>query len=140
MPSVIRPAFSGRARSARSGRPLDLHAAAYGLRDLNPLASAGHALNPPPALVIGPLCFILVLAVLFQGLVLIALLWAAALGVIMLSALRLAAALTPARYAPRTRLSNHELPTISVIIALYDEAEVLPGLIAALSRLVSGVG
>ena len=135
MPSVIRPAFSGRARSARSGRPLDLHAAAYGLRDLNPLASAGHALSPPPALVIGPLCFVLVLAVLFQGLVLIALLWVAALGVIMLSALRLAAALTPARYAPRTRLSNHELPTISVIIALYDEAEVLPGLIAALSRL-----
>jgi cellulose synthase/poly-beta-1,6-N-acetylglucosamine synthase-like glycosyltransferase len=64
-----------------------------------------------------------------------AVIWAAACGVIMLSALRLAAALTPARYAPRARLSNHDLPVISVIIALYDEAEVLPGLIAALSRL-----
>lgn len=135
MPSVIRPAFSGRARSARGGRPLDLHAAAYGLRDLNPLASAGHALSPPLPLVIGPLCFLLVLAILLQGLVLIALFWIAALGVILLSALRLAAALTPARYASRARLSNHDLPVISVIIALYDEAEVLPGLIAALSRL-----
>ncbi|HCR67403.1 MAG TPA: glycosyl transferase family 2 [Oceanicaulis sp.] len=135
MPSVIRPAFSGRLRSARSGRPLDLHAAAYGLRDLNPLASAGHALSPPIPLVLGPLAFLLVCVVLLKGFVLLALFWIAASGVIVMSALRLAAALTPARHAPRMRLSNHELPTISVIIALYDEAEVLPGLIAALSRL-----
>lgn len=135
MPSVIRPAFSGRALQARSGRSLDLHAAAYGLRDVMPEASAGRSLSPPLPLILGPICFALVCIAILKSLVVIILLWIAASGVLILSALRLAASACPARYAPRHVLTQDDLPVISVIIALYDEAEVLPGLIAALSRL-----
>ncbi|WP_440959033.1 glycosyltransferase [Oceanicaulis sp. LC35] len=60
---------------------------------------------------------------------------AATLGVIGQSALRISAALAPRQAPSPQTLPEQDLPVISVIVALYDEAEVLPGLIAALSRL-----
>lgn len=51
------------------------------------------------------------------------------------SALRLCAALTPVRWSPRRPLGRQDLPSVTVIIALYREAKVVPGLAASLSRL-----
>jgi len=105
------------------------------LRDRDPLASAGHALHPPFALIAGPLAFLTVLTTLLQGHLLTGVFLIALAGVSGLSLMRLAAAVASPRYAPRTALPRKSLPVISVLIALYDEAQVLPGLIAALSRL-----
>jgi cellulose synthase/poly-beta-1,6-N-acetylglucosamine synthase-like glycosyltransferase len=62
---------------------------------------------------------------------------AACLGsyVFIVSALRLCAALTPLRWSPQRSLSDANLPSVTIIVALYGEAKVVPGLAASLSRL-----
>jgi cellulose synthase/poly-beta-1,6-N-acetylglucosamine synthase-like glycosyltransferase len=52
-----------------------------------------------------------------------------------LSALRFASLLSPAPRHDRARLSDAELPIYSVMVALHREAEVLPQLVEALSKL-----
>ena len=52
-----------------------------------------------------------------------------------LTVLRFAATCLPVRWAPRRDLPCSVLPPASLMIALYDEAEVLPDLIAALDRI-----
>ena len=55
--------------------------------------------------------------------------------VVAVTALRLAASISAQHWSPRLHLVDKDLPVISVIVALHNEAEVMPGLIAALSRL-----
>lgn len=50
-------------------------------------------------------------------------------------AVRLAAAFASVTPAPAAALPDHALPTYTVLTAVYNEAAVLPGLIAALSRI-----
>ena len=126
---------TGRGQNARSAQPLDLNEAAFGLRDRWPRASAGQSLRPPPVLLLGPLGFVIVLIILFNTHVLTLIAFIAMLGVLGLSALRLGAAVMPHQPDVPQTLPDEALPVISVIVALYDEAKVLPGLIAALSRL-----
>jgi len=52
-----------------------------------------------------------------------------------LTVLRLAATALPARWAPRRDLPRSVLPRASLMVALYDEADILPDLIAALDRI-----
>jgi len=55
--------------------------------------------------------------------------------VVAISALKLTAAFTPVRYAPRQSLTDAELPVVSVVVALHDEADSVAGLIAGLECL-----
>ncbi|WP_306017284.1 glycosyltransferase [Oceanicaulis sp. MMSF_3324] len=125
----------GRFPHLRVAQPLDIHDAAFGLRTRHPQSSAGGALWPPPVLMLGPLGFAGVLIIILQGHVLVLLLAVAALAVLGQSLLRLAAALLSPQAASTQSLAENALPVISVIVALYDEAAVLPGLVTALSRL-----
>ena len=123
------------APGARSARTFDVEDAAFGLRSRAPHASAGTRLHPPAALLLGPLVFLLILFTLLGVTALTLVYLIAALSVAGACALRIAAAIMPPRYADRTTVSDQDLPVISVIVALHDEARVLPGLVAALSRL-----
>lgn len=126
---------TGRGHNARIGRLLDIHDAAYGLRNRLPEASAGARLQPPRALVLGPLTFTLILEMILPGLPLLFGLGALTLGVICQTLLRTGAALSATSPPRPLTLTDQDLPVISVIVALYDEAKVLPGLITALSQL-----
>ncbi len=109
--------------------------AAFALMENQPLASAGTPLHPPLALWGGPAVFLAGLSMLAPGLVVTAALTLAFAFVLAVTALRLAASLSPPRWSPRIPVADTDLPVISVIVALHNEAEVMPGLIAALSRL-----
>lgn len=109
--------------------------AAFALLESQPLASAGAPLRPPAALWAGPAAFLGGLIALAPGLTLTAALSLAFAFVLAITALRLVASLSPPRWSSRTPVAPSRLPVISVIVALHNEAEVMPGLIAALSRL-----
>ncbi|MCC5996564.1 MAG: glycosyltransferase [Oceanicaulis sp.] len=109
--------------------------AAFELLDTRPGASAGAPLAPPVALWCGPAVFLAGLTLAAPGVVLALALGLALAFVLGVTALRASAGVLTPRWSPRRRLACHELPVISVIIALHDEAQVVPGLAAALSRL-----
>jgi cellulose synthase/poly-beta-1,6-N-acetylglucosamine synthase-like glycosyltransferase len=122
-------------RSARKAATLDLHEAAFGLAERRPEASAATSLSPPVALIAGPLLFLTGAALAAPQAVLTVAMATLAAYVLLVSALRLGAAVTPMRWSPRQALADAELPTMTVIVALYGEAKVVPGLAASLSRL-----
>ena len=123
-----------RRRRTREPQPC-AHRAAFALLENQPLASAGAPLRPPLALLAGPAACLAGLAALAPGLALASALTLAFLFVLAITALRLAASLCPPHWSPRAPVEEHRLPAISVILALHNEAEVMAGLIAALSRL-----
>lgn len=125
----------GRLRSARRAPALDLHEAAFGLAERRPEASASTSLSPPLALIAGPLLFLTGAALAAPQALLSCAMACLAAYVLLVSALRLGAAVTPLRWSPRRALSDAELPAMTVIVALYGEAKVVPGLAASLSRL-----
>ncbi|MCR9130112.1 MAG: glycosyltransferase [Alphaproteobacteria bacterium] len=126
---------TGRVRSARKAPALNLHQAAFGLLEQRPEASAATPLSPPAAIIAGPLLF-LAGAVLTAPLAALTCAMAGlAAYVLLVSALRLGAAMTPLRWSARRALSTTDLPAVTVIVALYGEAKVVPGLAASLSRL-----
>jgi hypothetical protein len=109
--------------------------AAFALLDSQPLASAGARLHPPLALWGGPAIFLTGLTILAPGVLIAAALIIAFAFVLAVTALRLAASVSPPCWSPRRPVADEYLPVISVIVALHNEAEVMPGLVAALSRL-----
>lgn len=124
-----------RPRQNTLGRALSVHDAAFGLMLRTPHMSAGAPLAPPLAVLVGPALFLAGLAAYapsFAGLVLLG---ALVLYVAALTTLRLGAAVLAPRWSPRTPVSDAELPMISLIVALHDEAAILPALIDALERL-----
>ncbi|MCH8489213.1 MAG: hypothetical protein LAT81_04685, partial [Oceanicaulis sp.] len=123
------------ARQRRGGSTPCARRAAFDLLERQPLASAGAPLRPPIALWGGPAVFLTGMTILAPGLAITASLTVAFAFVLAITALRLAASVSPPCWSPRTPLADKNLPVISVIVALHNEAEVMPGLIAALSRL-----
>ena len=119
----------------RERRPPCAQRAAFELLETRPQASAGRALRPPAALIAGPGLFLFGAALAWPAGALTALIGLLFLYVAAVSALRLAAALIPPAWSPRRALAAGELPAITVIVALYREAKVVPGLAASLSRL-----
>lgn len=109
--------------------------AAFALLESQPLASAGARLHPPLALWGGPAVFLAGMTIWAPGLAITTALSLAFVFVLCVTALRLAASVSPPSWSPRTQVADSQLPVISVIVALHNEAEVMPGLIAALSRL-----
>jgi len=109
--------------------------AAFALLDSQPLASAGTPLHPPLALWGGPAVFLTGLTILAPGLIVPAATILAFAFVLCVTVLRLAASVSPPGWSQRTLVADGRLPVISVIVALHNEAEVMPGLIAALTRL-----
>lgn len=122
-------------RAARGRKPPCVRKAAFALLDAQPEASAGASLAVPRALILGPGVFAAGLALAAPGAVLTGLAGALTVYVALVSALRLAAAITPLRWSPRRRLARSELPVMTVIVALYREAKVAAALSACLSRL-----
>ncbi len=117
------------------GAPPSAQKAAFELYDTHPVASAGRRLLPPVALMLGPGlfaagAFALTPAAASTVLIVVIFGYVAAL-----SALRLAAALTTPRYAARCVLDRDALPTITVIVALFEESQVVAGLCTSLNRL-----
>lgn len=119
----------------RERRPPCVRRAAFHLIETQPEASAGRALTPHGALVIGPGLFLAGAALVWPDGVLIALSGLVVIYVVAVSALRLAAALIAPAWSARTPLRDDHLPTVTIIVALYREAKVVPGLAASLSRL-----
>lgn len=113
----------------------DAYLAAYQLLDNQPQASAGHRLLPPLALVAGPSVFATGLIFLAPQLTIAAALCALYIYIASLVVLRLAAALLPRRDTPAVQLTPARLSTMSVIVAMYRESEVVAGLCNSLSRL-----
>ncbi|KAA5800978.1 glycosyltransferase [Alkalicaulis satelles] len=111
------------------------YCAAFDLLDARPLASAGAPLAPPAALWAGPGVFLAGLALEAPEIVAGLAITLALLFVMGVTALRASASVLAPRWSARHPLDDASLPVISVIIALHDEAEVVPGLAAALSRL-----
>ena len=109
--------------------------AAFELLHARPEASAGHRLAPPPALVFGPAVFLTGLLCAAPAVALAGLACLGGVYVAAVSALRLGAALTPIGWSPRRRLGARDLPLVTVIVALYREAQMAPALAASLSRL-----
>ncbi len=126
----VRPDYARRRDSGPCARR-----AAFALRENQPLSSAGAPLGPPLALWSGPVLFLGGLVALAPGLALTCALTLAFVFVIAIAALRLAASVAPPVWSPRTAVSESRLPVISIIVALHNEAEVMPGLVAALARL-----
>ena len=122
-------------RARRRERGPCARRAAFALLESQPLASAGARLHPPLALWAGPAAFLAGVTALAPALALSAALTLAFAFVLAITALRLAASVSPPCWSPRTPVAQARLPVISVILALHNEAEVMPGLIAALSRL-----
>ncbi|MGJ3232943.1 MAG: glycosyltransferase [Oceanicaulis sp.] len=109
--------------------------AAFSLLIDQPEASAGRALFPPPPLWLGPLSYSAGLAAFapqLAGAFALAVLTAFIAAV---SGLRLLGALTRPAWSVRRRLTDSELPAMTVIVALYKEAAVVAGLMTQLSRL-----
>ncbi|WP_270374754.1 glycosyltransferase [Marinicauda sp. Alg238-R41] len=116
--------------------PLDLaDSAAHALFQTRPQHSARSALKPSPALVAGPGLFCLGVGLaaptLFQSLILALLL----AGVTAALVWRIVAALWDVRPAPAPPLADARLPPISVLVALHDEARVIPDLVTCLEAL-----
>ena len=126
-----RPA-QGRARPRRA--PC-VRKAAFGLLNDQPEACARSGLAVPVRRVAGPCVFLAGTALAAPQIVLTGLAVILAGYVVLVSALRLAAALVPPRYSARRALSDADLPAMTVIVALYREAEVIAALAASLSRL-----
>lgn len=116
-------------------RSPDIDEAAYGLFHRNPLMSAGRRLAPPRVLFLAPGAFLGGLLVLAPDFAAGALIITLYIFIAAICATRLAAALWSTRPAARRRLQPDELPEISVIVALYQESEVVAGLCASLLRL-----
>lgn len=112
-----------------------IHAAAFGLLEKHPELSAGSGLGIHPAIVLGPGSFILAWLLIAPQMVLWTGVGVLSLYVLSVSLLRLAAALAPDYASPRQALCEGELPPATVIVAMYNEAKVLPGLHASLQRL-----
>jgi len=113
----------------------DLEDAAFGLFQKHARASAGRPLWPPWALVLGPGSYSAGLLAYAPTLSVGLLIASCVLSVIGLTLVRLIAAATPVRYSTRKTLPDTELPVMSVIVALHDEAAVIPHLMKALSGL-----
>ncbi|TGY88126.1 glycosyltransferase [Marinicauda algicola] len=111
------------------------HAAAFGLCERHPQASAGRPLRPPWPVLLGPAAFVSGTALCAPGTSAAIL---AALFTVLVAAsliLRLAAALFPPAPNPRRELDRAALPAMSVIVALHDEAAVIAGLARSLAAL-----
>ena len=108
-------------------------AAAYALLIDQPEASAGRALFPPKALWIPPLIFAVGACLLAPQLAGYVVVCAVSAFVAAVSALRLLGALAPPAWSPR--VSVKVAPAVTVIVALYNEARVVAGLMTQLSRL-----
>ncbi len=109
--------------------------AAFGLYGSQPLASAGRRLAPPIVLIWGPGSFGLGLGLSAPVATLTALVIFTYVYIAALSLLRLAAAFCAPRPAVRAPLAPEHLPSMSIIVALYQESEVVAGLCADLNRL-----
>lgn len=117
------------------GHGPDGDSAAFALWRTRPEASAFSPLTPPPALILGPASFLFGILLIAPQAVFAA---ASLLGMgLVLSALamRVSAACLARPVAGAPELPDTDLPRISVIVALHDEAPVLPGLMRSLSRL-----
>lgn len=128
-PRAIRP----RHKRTELSRPARL--AAFQLQRERPRASAGTALHPPAALIAGPALFLAGCLIAAPTLVLAGLAGLFLLLVCAALVLRLAAALPAPRYSARVQIPEHALPSISVIVALHDEAAVIAGLARSLAHL-----
>lgn len=109
--------------------------AAFELRRTRPAASAGTRLSPPFALIAGPALFLAGCLIAAPGAFLAGLAGLIVIFVTAASALRLAAVLFVVRDTARAVLDENDLPAISVIVALHDEAAVIAGLSRSLARL-----
>lgn len=109
--------------------------AAYQLWRTAPGASAGHTLWPPARLLAGPAVFGAGLCFYAPDTALNVLVIVAAGFIAALSALRLLAAWREPVWTERAAVPASCLPTMTIIVALYDEAAVAPDLISELSRL-----
>ncbi len=112
----------------------DIEEAAYGLFRRRPLSSAGRRIAPPLVLLLAPGAFLTGLLVCAPATTLSVLVAWLYFYIAAISGVRLAAALFPPRPAPRRDIPDDDLPMISVIVALYQESEVVAGLCAALRR------
>ena len=124
----------GRSR-VRPRRAPCVRKAAFGLLNDQPEACAGTSLAVPVRLFAGPCVFLAGAALAAPQIVLAGLAFILAGYVVLVSALRLAAALIAPRFSARRALSDADLPAMSVIVALYREAGVIAALAASLSRL-----
>lgn len=111
------------------------HRAAYALADEMPEASAAHPLRFPVALLAGPLAFIAVLELVSGGLGLAVAGLMAGSVFLCVAGLRLAGALSRPGTSPRRTLPSRALPSMTVIVALHREADVVAGLLEHLSRI-----
>lgn len=109
--------------------------AAFHLYHMQPVASAGHSLAPPLALILGPSSFVLGLIWLVPGVVLSVLIGLLYLYIFALIILRIGAGMVGCQHAPPPALATRDLPEMSVIVAMYRESEVVAGLCAGLNRL-----
>lgn len=134
--SVVRPVSRpvGRPVAHPVARPC-AYRAAYALLESRPQASAGQDLGVSPALMLGPGAFVSGLAALWPDAMLSWALGLISAYVLCVSAMRLAGAVLGPAWSARRALSRADLPSVSIIVALYREAKVAPGLAASLSRL-----
>jgi hypothetical protein len=108
--------------------------AAFALLTDTPLASAGQALFPPARLWAPVSGFAAGFVLLAPGAAELVFLGGLLVFVFALCALRLLGVLAPG-WSPRRRLEAHEMPPVSIIVALYQEEAVVAGLMAHLARL-----
>ena len=111
------------------------HAAAYALAETAPEASAAYPLKIPAALWAGPVSFLAVAGVFDAGAGLALASTLIATLFLSVAALRLAGVLLPAGHSPRRTVPIRELPSMTVIVALHNEASVVAGLLDHLSRI-----
>lgn len=109
--------------------------AAFMLLDEAPRASAGRALAPPATLWLPLLAFAIGVAAVTPAITAGLLVAGLCLFVLAVSALRLAGALLAPCWSPRRAIGPDAPPRVTVIVALYQEAEVVAGLMTQLSRL-----
>ena len=126
----------GRTSAAKPALALALaHRAAFALAGHAPGASAAHPLCIPAALWAGPAAFLLILAILSPAAaILVTGLLAGGL-FLAPAAMRLAGALAPQPLTPRMVLAAREMPSMTIIAALHDEAGVVSGLLRKLARM-----
>ncbi|MEQ8405545.1 MAG: glycosyltransferase [Oceanicaulis sp.] len=114
------------------GRPC-AETAAYALLEEQPEASAGRALFAPTSLWAPPLVFAVGISLFAPNLTWLVLVIVLSAFVMAVSALRLAGALAPPAWSPRQPVEI--APAMTVIVALYNEARVVAGLMTQLARL-----
>ena len=136
-PTPVRPV---RLRPARPGLSLIHHLwaedAASGLTRRLPQFSARRNPVPVTAILLAALVPLGIVSAGLGGPASLALLGLLALPCLAAQAgLRLLAAVTPVRWAPRRPLGDQALPRASLVIALYREAAILPRLLGALDRI-----